>query len=81
MRTFKAEDYRRRIIEELDGWSMRITSYRLEGRYVAIVDNLSPGATVARAEGESRDEAERRACEEARTRLASARRFPVDQKA
>lgn len=80
MGTLKAEDYRRRI-EELDGWSMRITSYRLGGRYVAIVDNVSPGAEVARAEAESRDEAEHLATEDARSLLASTRRLPVEHRA
>jgi hypothetical protein len=72
----QAEDYQRRR-EELAGWPVGIVSYRLGDRYVCEIDNVSPGARVARAEGGSREEAERLAKEAAERRLARTRTHPT----
>jgi len=74
---FQAKEFRRRT-EEVDGWRVCLTSYEVRGRHIAKADNVSPGARVARASAESREEAERLALEEARMRLATTRRFPVE---
>jgi hypothetical protein len=58
----------------LGGWPVRITSYCIGERWFASVENSDPGAKVARAEGLSRDEAERIACEKATERLQRTRR-------
>lgn len=69
----KTEDFARRR-ETLAGWEAEITSYRIGATYYCHVDNVSPGATVARAEGKSREEAEREAVGKATERLAHTRR-------
>jgi hypothetical protein len=74
---FRAEHFRRRL-DAVEGWTIRVTSYALPGRFIAEVDNLSPGATVGRAAAPTREEAERLAIEKARSRLAATRRLPVD---
>ena len=53
----RAEAYQRRR-EELAGWPVGIASYRLGERFVCEIDNVSPGARLARAEGATREEAE-----------------------
>ncbi len=64
--------------EELEGFEVGIVSYRLGGRYCCEVDNVSPGARLARGEGATREEADSEALAKAREVLARARRFPVE---
>ena len=64
----RAEDYQRRR-QELAGWPVGIVSYKLGERFVCEIDNVSPGARVARAEGATREEAERAAMATAERRL------------
>ncbi len=71
----RAEDYRRRQ-ERLEGWDIGIASYKLGGRYCCEVDNVSPGARLARGEGSTRDEAEAEAVNKAREMLAKTRVQP-----
>jgi hypothetical protein len=68
----RAEDYQRRR-QELAGWPVGIVSYKLGEQFVCEIDNVSPGARVARAEGATREEAERAAIASAERRLARAR--------
>jgi hypothetical protein len=68
----RAEDYQRRR-QELAGWPVGIVSYKLGDRYVCEIDNVSPGARLARAEGSTREEAERAAIETAERRLGRTR--------
>lgn len=72
----KAEEYESKI-EEIEGWKARITTYRIGDCYHCMIDNVDPGARVARAEGTSREEAERSAREDAARRLARTRRTGV----
>ncbi|MGH7502245.1 MAG: hypothetical protein ACREL7_10865 [Longimicrobiales bacterium] len=60
--------------DNLCGWAVRVTSYRIGERWFASVDNADPGAKVARAEGHSRAEAEQTACAKASERLSRTRR-------
>ena len=76
--TLRPEEYRRRR-DELAGWQVNIVSYKLGGRYCCEVDNVSPGARLARGEGATREEAETRALDKARTLLAGTRTFPVGE--
>jgi hypothetical protein len=62
---------------ELAGWPVGIVSYRLGDHYVCQVDNVSPGARLALAEGETREEAETQALEIAERMLTHARRRPM----
>ncbi|MBI3291815.1 MAG: hypothetical protein HYZ73_03265, partial [Elusimicrobia bacterium] len=58
--TFRTEEYRTRT--ETEGrWTLRVTSYRLGDHYACTVDNVDPGATLARTEGPTREEAEAQA--------------------
>ena len=73
----KSEEYRE-TRRELDGWPINITSYRVGDKWYCSIDNVSPGARFARAEGSTRDEAETTALEKAARYLKQTRRFPTD---
>lgn len=66
----KADDFRtdRR---EISGWPVNVTSYRIGGIYYCRVDNLDPGATISRTEGETFEEAFEGAMTKAESRLMS----------
>ncbi|MDX6751024.1 hypothetical protein SH611_14480 [Geminicoccaceae bacterium 1502E] len=70
----RAEGYQSRQAE-LSGWPVRISSWRLAERWRCEVDNVDPGAVIARAEGTTREAAETAACEKAAARLARTRTF------
>ena len=72
----KAEDYSERELE-VEGWPVRLTSYRLGQVFYCKADNVSPGAAVARGQGATRQEAEDQALARARERLAHTRRHPA----
>jgi hypothetical protein len=73
----RAEAYQRRR-EELAGWPVGIASYRLGERFVCEIDDAGSGARLARAEGPTRDAAERDAVATAERRLARTRVHEVD---
>lgn len=75
--TLRPKDYQRRQ-DELAGWPIGIVSYKLDERYVCEVDNVSPGARLARAEGATRQEAEKNAFTKAEAMLSRTRRFAVE---
>ena len=74
--TLKSEDYRE-TKQELDGWPVNIVSYRVGEKWYCTIDNVSPGARFARAEGTTREEAESTALEKATRYLKQTRRFPA----
>jgi hypothetical protein len=65
----KAEEYREQRVE-VGGWPVNLASYRLGERYHCKADNVSPGATLARGEGATREEAEEKALDRARQLLS-----------
>jgi hypothetical protein len=71
-----AEQYSRREIE-LSGWPIRIETYKLGDVFHCTIYNVDPGARFARADGSTRDEAERIALEKAARYLQQTRRFPT----
>jgi len=71
----KAEEYARRQIE-VAGWPITIETYKLGEVYHCTIASVDPGARMARADGSSREEAERLALEKAERYLAQTRRFP-----
>jgi hypothetical protein len=71
-----AEGYTRRE-QELSGWSILLETYRLGDQYFCTISSVDPGARFARADGSTREEAERRALEKAERYLAQTRRFPT----
>lgn len=75
--SLRPEDYQRRQTE-LVGWPVGIVSYKLGERYHCTIDNVSPGARLARGEGASREEAEQQALDKAERLLASTRTFPLE---
>ena len=72
-----AEGYTRRE-QDLSGWSIVLETYRLGDKYFCTLSNFDPGARVARAEGRTREEAERIALEKSARWLGQTRRFTVN---
>jgi hypothetical protein len=72
----KAEEYSERQVE-MNGWPVRLTTYRLGQVYHCKADNVSPGAALARTSAASREEAEKHALERARELLSRTRRRVV----
>ena len=66
----KADDFRIDK-KEISGWPVNITSYKIGGTYFCHVDNVEPGATIARVEGETYDEVVQSAMSIAQERLMS----------
>ena len=72
----KSEDFRE-TQQELDGWAINIVSYRVGEKFYCTIDNVSPGARFARAEGPTRETAESAALEKAAKYLKQTRRMPT----
>jgi hypothetical protein len=70
----KPEDYSRRQ-QELLGWAISIETYKLGDVYHCTISNVDPGARFARADGATKEEAERSALEKAERYLQQTRRF------
>ncbi len=64
----KPEGYREQTIA-LNGWRIRLTSYKLGEQFMCTADNVSPGSWLARARAASRREAEQQALDKARKLL------------
>ena len=64
----KAENYEKEK-KEVEGKMINITTYKIGERYYWHIDNVSPGATIARTEGASREEARDLALQKATARL------------
>jgi thiosulfate/3-mercaptopyruvate sulfurtransferase len=65
----KAEEFRERRLE-VAGWPVNLSSYRLGGEWHCKADNVSPGASLVRTTGVSRQEAEDKALARAEALLA-----------
>lgn len=74
--TLKSEEYSE-TKQELDGWPINIVSYRIGDRFYCSIDNVSPGARFARAEGSTREDAESKALEKAGRYIKQTRRRPI----
>jgi hypothetical protein len=70
----KAEEYSRREIE-ISGWPISVETYKLGHVYHCTISSVDPGARFARADGSTKDEAERLALEKATRYLQQTRRF------
>ncbi len=68
MSTLIPQEYRERT-EAVPPFKMHIVSYKLGDKYFCTVDNVDPGANIARAEGSTRENAEANATAKARARL------------
>ncbi len=60
MKEMKAEEYQERKVD-VGGWSVNLTSYRLDKEFHCKADNVSPGSGLARTTGATREEAEAKA--------------------
>ena len=69
----KAEEYSRRQVE-VAGWPIEIECFRLGQVYHCTVSSVDPGARFARADGPTKEEAERLALAKAERYLAQTRR-------
>lgn len=72
----KPEHYSQRRTQ-VAGWEINVTSYKLGDRFYCTVDNVSPGAWIAKAEGATQEEAEKKALDKAAELLAKTRKLPV----
>lgn len=72
----KAAEFEERRLE-VAGWDVNLSSYRLGTEWHCKADNVSPGASLARATGATRQEAEEKALLHARTLLARTKRHVV----
>lgn len=69
----KVENHTERKIE-IGGWEVNLRTYQIGDVYYCKADNVSPGATIARSTGGSREEAEQIAIAKATERLAATKR-------
>ena len=70
----KAEGYTRRR-QPLGDWTIEIETYQLGDRFYCTINNVDPGARFARAEGPTREAAERAALDKAEKYIKQTRRF------
>jgi hypothetical protein len=62
---------------DIAGWPVSLTSYRIGETFHCTLDNVSPGATLARTMGATREEAEEKAVARATERLERTKRHTV----
>ncbi len=72
----KPEQYTERKLE-LEGWPVNVTSYKLGDQFYCKIDNVSPGAWLARTAAATREEAESQAIERAKKLLSRTQRRPA----
>jgi hypothetical protein len=72
----KTEDYQERKLTAA-GWEVNLTSYRLGAEWHAKADDVSPGATLCRTTGATREEAEEKALKRAEELLGRTHRRVV----
>ncbi len=76
VQSMKSEEFRERQIE-INGWPVRLTSYRVGEKYVCQADNVSPGACLARFTAANPEDAESQAISKARHLLGKTRLHEV----
>jgi folate-dependent phosphoribosylglycinamide formyltransferase PurN len=72
LNTLRPEEFTERV-EAVPPFQIHITSFRLGGTYHCIVDNVDPGAIIARSEGPTLEQAERKAVTRAKGKLEHTR--------
>lgn len=76
MKTFRPQGYET-LRTELEGWPVNVASYQLGEVWACKIDNVSPGAVIARGEGDTREDAVADATSRAVIRLRTTRRLEV----
>ncbi|MGH7469901.1 MAG: hypothetical protein ACRENP_18285 [Longimicrobiales bacterium] len=61
--------------QTLQGWAVRVITYRIGDMYYASIESVDPGAPIARAQGRTHAEALGIVRQKAAERLARTRRF------
>ena len=74
--TMKTEQFQERQIE-IDGWPVRLTSYKVGDKYVCQADNVSPGACLARFSERTAELAQSQAISKARHLLSKTKRRDI----
>ena len=74
--TVRAEEYSERQLETA-GWPVKLASYRSGAEWHCRADDVSPGATLCRTTGATREEAEQKALALAGELLGRTRRHSV----
>jgi len=64
----KTEEFKEEF-RELNGAKVRITTYKIDNEFYCHIYNADPGATIARASGNTREEALQKALEKATVRI------------
>ena len=70
----RAEGYTKRR-QPLGDWEIEIETYQAGDVFYCTINTVAPGARFARAEGATREEAERKALEKAEKYIKQTRRF------
>jgi hypothetical protein len=70
----RAEGYTKRR-QPLGDWEIEIETYQAGDVFYCTINNVDPGARFARAEGATREQAERKALEKAEKYIKQTRRF------
>jgi ribosomal protein L16/L10AE len=65
----KADDFNVNT-REISGLTVNITSYKIGNKYYCHIDNIDPGATIVRLDGESKEEVIQTALDRAMQRLS-----------
>ncbi len=73
----KAENYTERR-DVIDRWPVNIVTYGIGDTYYCTIENVDPGARIARADGATREEVERAALAKAQRYLKQTRTFPFN---
>ncbi|MCU1291274.1 MAG: hypothetical protein JWP08_124 [Bryobacterales bacterium] len=73
----RAENWNKQEFE-LEGWTVKLTSYQIGQTQVAEVEAVASGAVIARSTDQLREQAEKTALENARKRLLRTRRTDFD---
>lgn len=74
--TTKAEQFQERQLD-IDGWPVKLTSYKVGDKYVCQADNVSPGACLSRFSADTAEEAETQAISKARHLLGKTKRRDI----
>ncbi len=72
----KAEQYKE-VKDQIAGWPVKISSYKLGSKFYVTIDNVSPGAWICKTEGATLEEAETQARAKAAEMLSRTRKMPV----
>ena len=72
----RSQNFQERQLE-IDGWPVRLTSYRVGDQYICQADNFSPGACLARISAGTPEEAESQAISKTRHLLGKTRRHEI----